>query len=653
MKTLELEQEVKKVLPFIKSLFENRKKFRIVYFSLFAISVITLFLGYQWSIYIVWGLLGFGWSMFFFKKSVNLLEHFLLGGVVFTSLFLVFISLFAIVNIPVNIFFFLGFVAISFFVFLKAKVFENINLKIKDYDYLVLLLFSVALVAKVFPLRNHYIAPLHDPLSHSMMARNIMETGLIEYFYSPGLHVISAFGAMMRGFVVSRQVLVLSGFFSAYSGIVAYVFLKNFLKDKVWGLVTAVLFSVGYYPAMLTFNAGKNTLIMAIPVLFFVMFAITQYIENKHWKVLLISGLAIASLFLTHYPIAVIGSVFVGVVFILYFKDFKWKGFLIVLGMLFGLGWALRSYKYQLAIAENLVNPDRTSVGYRSDFETIWEGILYLFEHIRTYLQRSLKDWNRYPTLISFLALPLLFVNSLLKKNKRLMVVFFWIVGVLLFMIILSTLRMSMLTIVFESYLITLLIYIYVLCGFFLSKLYSLLVRKFLDKNKWDYIIIGMFISGILLVSYMLFQQSKGFMSDLNSYVLEDDIVVFDWIERNTTEEQKFLINAYLLYDIIFSSDSGGYIEVFTGRKISKPFYEYDSKETLRNFKYYLALREDIEDCTYRQKFIDLGYTYYYHAAMQPFHNPLLSDDNILTTTAFKPVFRSGDSILFEIVGCE
>jgi len=653
MKTLGLKQTTEKVTKFLLSLVDNKKNLEILYFSLLALSTLTLFLGFQWSIYVIWWLLGFGWSMFFFRKNINLLEHFLLGGIVFTSLFLVFICLFAIIDIPVNIFFFLGFALISLFVFLKFKVFENINLDIKDYDYLALFLFILALLAKVYPYREYFAAPLHDPLSHSMMAKKILDTGLIEYFYSPGLHILSAFGAMMKGFIVSKQVLVLSGFFSAYSGIVAYVFLKNFLKDKRWALITATLFSVGYYPAMLTFNAGKNTLIMAISILFFLMFTMTEYIKGKDWKILLVSALAIASLFLTHYPMAVIGCVFVGIIFILYFKEFKWKGFLIVLGVLFGLAWALRSYKYELLIQDDLVNPDRTSIGYGNGAKTVQEAIGYFFAHFAGNLKQNLKNWNRYPTLLSFLSLPFLLVISIVKKNKKQLLIFLWIIGTLAFMLLLVGLRISMFTIIIESYLVSLMIYVYILIGFFLSLIYKFLVKKLLDGKKWNYIIIGMFISAIFLVSYMFLQQNRGFMSGEVNSVLEDDVVVFEWIEKNTSKEDKVLINAYTLYDIVFSSDAGGYIEIFTGRKISMPFYEYDRKETYENFENYLAVKGNMEDCIYRQKFIDSNYKYYYQGTAQPFSEPLLTEEEIATTTVFTPVFRSGNSILFEIVGCE
>ena len=185
-----------------------------------------------------------------------------------------------------------------------------------------------------------------------------------------------------------------------------------------------------------------------------------QYIREKDWKVLLISALTIASLFLTHYPMAVIGCVFVGITFLLYFKEFKWKGFLIILGVLFGLAWALRSYKYEVLIQEDLVNPDRTSIGYSNGAKTVQEAISYFFSHFQGNLKQNLKNWNRYPTLLSFLGLPFLAIISVVKKNKKQSLIFLWIVGTLAFMLLLAGLRISMFTIIIESYLISLMVYV-------------------------------------------------------------------------------------------------------------------------------------------------------------------------------------------------
>lgn len=655
MKILELKQRIEKIEPFALSLFKDKGRFRILYFSLLTISILMLFLGFQWSVYVVWGLLGFGWSIFFFRKSINILEHFLLGGIVFTVLFLVFLCIFAIVNIPLNIFFFLAFLVISLIIFVKVDIFQYVNLKLSDYDYLALLLFFFALVGKVFPLRNYYAASLHDPISHSMMARNIVDTGLIEYFYSPGLHIMVAFGELMGGFNVAKQVMLITAFYSAFSGTTIYVFLKKFFKDKVWALFVAMLFSVGYYPSMLTYGAGKNALIMALPVLFFAMFAIVQYVHKKDRRTLLIVIFSLATLFLVHYPTAVLGCLFLGVVFIVYFKDFKWKGFLAILGVLLGLGWAARSYQYQLLLADSLFDPNRISVSYENNVSTVWDSILYYLKSLWTQINVSLKDWNRYPTFLSFLALLVIAIESYVKKKKKTLTILFWVFCTFLFFVLLSILHIPELTILFESHLLSLTIFIYILCGYIISKIFKFSTDYFLDKKKWGYILIGMFLTTITILSYMSYRKFKEFMINAN-YVYEEDVKVFDWIDENLDEDDGILINAYDLYQIVFSSDAGGYIEIFTGNPISMPFYEYDRKDTHENYQLYLDLKSNPENCEYREASIESGYKYYYQGSMPfPNHIELLFDKDVEVENieGFELLVREGDAMLFKMEGCE
>lgn len=655
MKILELKQKVNKLLPFCLSLVKDKKRFRIVYFSLIVLSTLTLLSGFEWSIYLVWWLLGFGWSLFFFRKSINLLEHFLLGGAVFTSLFLVFISLFAIVNIPINIFFFILFVIISLFVFIYQDVFQYVNFKISDYDYLVLLLFIFALVGKVFPLRNYFAAPLHDPISHSMMAKDIVDTGLIEYFYSPGLHIVAAFGELLKGFNVAKQVLLLSGFYSAYSGIVIYVFLKKFFKDKVWALIVAMLFSVGYYPSMLTIGAGKNTLIMALPILFFIMFVTTQYLQSKNWRTLLMVIFSLTALFLIHYPTAVLGSLFLGVIFLVYFKDFKWKGLLAILGILFGLGWAGRSYQYQVLLKDSLANPERTSIGYQGNGGDILESITYYLNALRAYINTNLKDWNRYPTILSLLAIPVLLIQSFSKKQKKSLLLSLWILLSFLFYFLISAIQMSELTILIESHFLSLAIFIYILCGYILTKTYKFLTDYFLDIKKWSYILIGLFLATITILSYMTYRRNKEFMINAN-YVYEEDVNVFNWIDKNLDEDEGILITAYDTYEVVFSADAGGYIEVFTGNPISTPFYEYDRKSTHDNLEYYKQLQTDFTNCQYRENLIDLGYQYYFQGShsfpgsVLPLIDREIDPNNL---SGFEVLVEDDEAILFKMLGCQ
>jgi hypothetical protein len=351
----------------------------------------------------------------------------------------------------------------------------------------------------------------------------------------------------------------------------------------------------------------------------------------------------------------VLGCLFLGVVFIVYFKDFKWKGFLAILGVLFGLGWAVRSYRYQLLLADSLFDPERISVSYENNVSTVWDSILYYLKSLWTQINVSLKDWNRYPTFLSFLALVVIAIESYLKKNKKTLSIFLWVFCTFLFFVLLSILHIPELTILFESHLLTLTLFIYILCGYIISKIFKFSTDYFLDKKKWGYILIGMFLTIITILSYMSYRKFKEFMINAN-YVYEEDVKVFDWIDENLNEEDGVLINAHDLYQIVFSSDAGGYIEIFTGNPISMPFYEYDRKDTYENYQLYLNLKSNPENCEYREALIDSGYEYYYQGSTPfPNHIELLFDKDVEVENieGFELLVKEGDAMLFEMEACE
>lgn len=650
MKISELKQIINKIPEEIEIFLKDEKKFKLFFFSLLIITVLSILLKFEWGIYILWWLLGFGWSLFFFGKKLNILENFLLGGIVFTIIFLVFLSIFAIVNIPINIFFFFLFVLISIVIFIKKNIFKEVNTKISEYDYIILFLFLISLFAKVFPLRNAEAAPLHDPISHAMMARNIIDTGVIEYFYSPGLHIISAFGELGGGSQVAKQVLILTAFYSAYSGIMSYFFVKHFFKNQKWAIITAVLFSSGYYPATLIFNAGKNALVMAIPILFFLMFVVGKNIKLKNWKLYVLANISLASLFLTHYPTAVIGAIFVGTVIIVFFKEQKWKGFYNVIGALFGLGWAARSYRYQILEMQELANPDRTSITYSSSLESVKDNIMYYLNSIKGTIITNFQSWNKFPMIISALGLlPLLY--EIAKLKKKYIVLFLWIFFIFLFFLFLSILKIAILTILFETYLLSFSIFFYLLAGFFLSWIYRKFKYFVNDKKKWDYILIGFFLCAIIGASYWVYRKSQDSITHGN-YVLEDDLVAFEWINENIPDEKKIINNAYENNDIIFSSDAGGYLEIFTGNEIAMPFYEFNKKETIFYYEQYAGLREDITECDYREEFLEDGYEYYYQGAYPFFYSSLAEQKILENTEGFEKVFEKGSAVLYRIHSC-
>ncbi len=637
----------------IELLFKRAHFIERIFYILLILSTLLVIFSIKPAIYFVWILLGFGWCLYFFESRLNIIEHLLLSFAVFSTLFTVFISFFAILSIPVNIIMFIALYIASIIFFINRKIFKDLNTEISSYDLMALLLLWIAFIAKVSPLFNHYTQSLHDPISHSKMAYDLVKTGLIEYFYSPGLHIVSAFGNLANGFDVSKQVYILSAIYSAYSGIVAYISLKHFTRNKIWSLITATFFSVGYYPAFLAFSAGKNSFIMALPLLFLMIFSIDQYFRTKSFKVTIISILTIAGLFITHYPIAILGAIYIVTKFLINIKHFKFKDLILLIGFIYSLLWIYRSYQYQIEISDELANPERTSVYYNLDTGNSIDSIRYFFEKLSDQIKVDLLSWNRYPTILAILSLPIAFLISLKRSDRKIKTIFLWSVINLLFFAILSAFKMSVFTILIESYIISIFIFVYIFTGFIITYLYQLFTKYFLDRNKWQYIITGALLTSMVFLGYLLYQQTKSYVKDAHNVVTSDDIKVFEWIDENFEDNKKILINAHMFSDIIFSSDAGGYIEIFTDNKISTPFYEYDRIDTYENYQLYIELSKDITNCEIREELIDKGFNYYYQGEKQPYSKPLIPQNKIGDYEEYDLVYNSGKSYLFKIENCE
>jgi hypothetical protein len=152
----------------------------------------------------------------------------------------------------------------------------------------------------------------------------------------------------------------------------------------------------------------------------------------------------------------------------------------------------------------------------------------------------------------------------------------------------------------------------------------------------------------LAVLTLQYFRNSIGGVS-----VKETDIVVFDWINENIDKNEKILINGHNTGTIVFSSDAGGWIEVFTGNKISKPFYEYGSLQSHTNLNHNNTLKkEDLKDCEALNYFAEEGYSYYYQGSI-PLFGSYLATQEELESNGWEVVFSEESSILYSIPSCE
>jgi len=594
-------------------------------------------------------LVGLGWSIFFFKNRLNILEHFLLSFVMLTVLFICFCMFFAFLDIKLTLIVGLVFFLISILVLMLTKTFnkENIKTKVEKWDYFILFLLFCSVFAKVYSVASFEVPGLHDPITHAYFTKQITDTGLINYFYSPGLHIISAFGKMFNGYDVAKQILYITNFFNAYIGVVVYLFIKHSFKKDIWAISSAVLFSLGYYPAMFFVNAGKNSLILAIVFLFFFFFLIAEYRRRKSVLILVLVNLAIMSIFLTHYPLGVFASTYLLAIFFVDYKKEKFRTIFLGIGILLGFAWMAKTYQYNLiAVAESAVVSNKSLYSIPKDIlndifsfiKDIWNGQIYKNTII-----------SKLTTLSSILGFIFIFIKAF--KKQKFLILFLWLLFSFLLALVLSVFSITPVLIVLETYFISLFIYSYLFAGVFPEFLYKI-VSKVINKK----VLNVCFVIFVIVIGFFLSKKMHKTFHERNSMhnvIEESDIKTFDWINQNIPDEEKFLINANGNDGLVFSTDGGGWLEVFTDNEISMPFYDYGSKKTDDNVDLYYDLKDDLGNCTYIKTFIDRGYKYYYQGSRPVFDRRLAEQQELIDSNRFKLLFDGGDSEVYELIPCE
>lgn len=632
----------------MKTLFKNNIYY-CIYFSLLAIFSILLFLKIEFAIYLIFCLIGLGWSVFFFKERLNILEHFFISFVLFAVIFICFSIFFAFLEIKLTIFIGIVFLAISILTFIFTKAFQNknINIKIDKWDYLILILFVCALIAKVYSVASFEVPGLHDPITHAFFSKSIAETGYINYFYSPGLHIISAFGKMFNGYDVAKQILYITNFFNAYIGVVVYLFIKHSFKKDIWAILSAVLFSLGYYPAMFFVNAGKNSLVLAIVLLFFSFFLIGEYRRKKNIPILVLANLAIMSIFLTHYPTGVFVSTYLLAVFFVDFKKEKFKTLLLGIGILLGFAWMIKTYQYNInAVAESAIVNNKPLYTLPVDiFNKTIDSVKYVW-NAQIYKNTFLSKLIAFSSLAGFT-----FICIKALKNREYFILFLWSLFSFLLMTVLSLFSVTQVWIVLETYIISIFIYTYLFAGVVTQLFYSLLSKKINKKVLSICFAIFVVVAGVFLSRkmYKTFHERN----EMHNVIQESDIKSFNWINKNISDNEKFLINANGNDGLVFSTDGGGWLEVFTDNEISMPFYDYGSKKTDDNVDLYYELRKDLGSCEYINAFVDRGYNYYYQGSKPVFDKWIADQKELIESGRFELLFEYGDAEVYKLVPCE
>lgn len=194
------------------------------------------------------------------------------------------------------------------------------NLRKIDYVAIsiIYIFFVLALYSRVASVFDAPVPLVSDPEAHAFWARRIVSERSINYFYSPGLHLWSAFSSQLSGLDVAKSVNIITNLLSAagvlYWGLTSYVVSKK----RLFSVVVAFFLLVSPIPTNLYYIAGKNSLITALTLFSGLIIATAWYAEKPQLKRASILLLSLLSVGLVHYPVYIFAICFSSLFILIY-----------------------------------------------------------------------------------------------------------------------------------------------------------------------------------------------------------------------------------------------------------------------------------------------------------------------------------------------
>jgi hypothetical protein len=520
------------------------------------------------------------------------------------------------------------------------------NLKIKpERDGLILLFFAlVSLVSLVLSVRDFIVPIGHDPISHAFWAKQIYDTGLIDFFYSPGLHILSALGMMVDGINVANYVLIITNIFNALTFVPIYLFVKSYFKDGSFAILSAAVFVIAPFPAKFFWAGfGKNAFVVGVGMMFILFFISTLNIPRI--KKLLLLNFLVFVLILIHYPTAFIALT--GLFILLISQEGSWKNLRhIFLGCSLGIVWGAMKIKYQLAYLEESIVLSSTSRTWAFNLANIMAFLEDISRQSNAIFFSSTT--GKYIVSFGLLGLAIMLIISI-KKKKYLWFMLIPVVNVLLMFFIEFIEKLTFFHIIYITQILFSFVFIYIGVAFLFGKV---VIPFILDKwgNFCSILLVSLTILAVYS-SYRVYMKCIGEQNYLNM-VQESDLDLYLWMNNNIDEEFIILNNAQMGSgeDYVFASDGGAWISVFTHLETAMPYTDSSSINTHENYELYTNIRDENFSCEDIDVLLDKRIGYYYQGS-KPVYGPQINIEN--SGEIFELLFSSGAAKIFKIVPCD
>lgn len=625
-----------------------------IFLYFFAIVLSILFMKFfkvEAAVYLLLLLLGFGISVSLLSDKLTFWQILIVSPAVIFVVLPTILTFFSILGIGITLQTIIVILVFLFLVVIFSKGFslEKLSFQINFSDILAFSIFILAISAKILSIFKLQTPNLSDEITHSYYTSILIDTGKPAFFYSPAMHIFSASSNLLGGYNPARQILLITNFFSAYAGLIGYLFIKNMLGKSVPALIVSLYFSLGGGLTYLFINAGKNAFIIGFSILLFFMYSVYLYNQSLKTKDLLLSTVALLSVFLTHYALGLLACIYLLAIFIpkgIKGEKSSWRLLAIYIGAILASIYVLYTYKIYILQGQS---PSADMLG------NINSNTLESFRTYFTTLFVNLKN----STLFGFTNLSLASIvgGTLLilwrvvkgiKKRQYISLILFFVLSMVVSLVI-HLFSIQYFSMVKESFFLMVFFFSSLLIATMLSSLYEVFI-KFIPKKIAFYIFTLLLCMVATLASYKIYVEYK---AKLETTVVKDsDIKMFDWIDENISNNEAIVIDSFGYQELILPSDAGGWIEVFTKNKVSARFWEFSSEEVYKNFAAYSQLQQNPKDCNALNYFKESGYGLYYQGA-KDLVVANISDRNTLIEYGWRILFSIGDSLLFELPTCE
>jgi len=513
----------------------------------------------------------------------------------------------------------------------EKKNFQRRNLPLLIFFVTVLSALGYSSFYLLFDLK----APiLHDPLDHAMMAKSIVSGNEINFFYSPLLHSLSAVFSVDK---VERIPWLITFFTQLAVFLIpinySLIYL-HFTRRRMYTLLFFLLISSLHFPASFYYLAGKNSLILGLSIIPFVIITLDRLKKNTSFKNITVATLSLFLLFMAHYPtfgifcFLIIPWIFTNMFGLIKKKDFRKLAVSItpfIFSILFSLLWFIPLYSQQLDLVNNSVMPANAS-GLNLTKQYIIQNLEFA---INNYFMRFFQVWH-----VIFL------IPIFLKKiNLSLKLLYIWIytsLTILYFLV--NTLNQNTLLGMVPN---TLELIFSPLLIFGVMLTVNLIIQNL--NPKINYISFLFIILGILSINSHRVLNEK-IISEHNRLNLVDqnDILAYKFINENLPKDAIILNagqEATAKSGAIYPVDGGLWIPLYTDKELFIDFQQFSSVQTNYNNELFQKIVVDNNDSEEIEEVKSMGVEYGY--IDQGVFGDSLSE-GILNNVDYKVLFESG-----------